>query len=423
MTETIPRRRLMRMPAAVLVVFIASVSLSSAANKQAPAEKPVHETNWMSDFGAFVISMSEPLAADLKLPAKGALVAGVLKGSTCDEAGIRRGDLIISVENVSGPVKRNKVRVLRDSRQLSFTVPVKEHSLVEGDLVGPAVSTAKPRTIVVDPDGRGDYRTIAAALMTANRGDTVKVQDGMYREGLLVPSGVTLEAAEARGAHIRAPMPLRVVCAREVTLKGLSLAGNAWSLWIAHSGDVRLEDCDIAAGESAGVLVADSTDVLINGCSLTGTPKALGIVLQATKAGVTNSIISAHSTGIVTTASSEVDVAENLFDGNSTGISALDSKLTARNNTITGTRFGKGIQASKAEIHLVENSIRRHLLGIHMEEGKGKILNNLISQNSLAISITSGEFDISENTLLSNTLGGVSLSGPADASDALRKVR
>ena len=79
MRKTIPR---IRLPAAALVVFIASVSLSSAANKQAPAEKPVHETFWMPHFGAFLISNSAPLAADLKLPAGGSLVAGVLEGST-----------------------------------------------------------------------------------------------------------------------------------------------------------------------------------------------------------------------------------------------------------------------------------------------------------------------------------------------------
>jgi len=424
MRKSIPRRRLMRLPVAALVVLIAGVFLPSAAKGQAPAEKPSHEVDWMPHFGGFVISNSEPLAADLKLPAGGTLVAGVLKGSTFDEAGVRRGDLIISVDSATEPLESFKMGILRDGRQLSFTVHVKEHSWVEGRLIGPGASTAKPRTILVDPDGSGDYRTIAAALMTANRGDTVRVQDGVYREGLLVPSGVTLEAAEARGVHIRAPRPLRVICTREVALKGLSLAGSAWSLWIDHSGDVRLEDCDIAAGESAGVLVADSTDVLINGCSLTGTPKALGIVLQATRARVTNSIISAHLSGIMATASSEADIAGNLFDANSTGISAFGSKLTARKNTITGTgALGKGVHGSGVEIHLAENSIRSHLVGVQIEEGKGDILNNLISQNGLAISITSGEFDISENTLLSNAVGGVSLNGPVDAPDALRKAR
>ncbi len=424
MRKTAPRRRLTRLPMVTLAVLLAGASLSLAADEQVPAEKPLHEATWQSVLGAFVISMSGPLAADLGLPEKGMLVAAVLKGSTSDEAGIRRGDLIVSLEIVTEPVAKVEIGVLRDSRQLSLTAPTRKHGWGKGQFVEPAASSAKPRTIVVDPSGGGDYRTITAALMTANPGDTVRARDGVYREGLLVPGGVTLEAAEARGVHIRAATPLRVVGARDVTLRGLSLAGGWWSLSVDNSEGVTLEDCDIAAGQASGAFIADSTDVLITGCSFIGTPKATGIFLQATKGRVTNNIISSHWTGIMMSGSPEVDIAENLFDANRIGISASDSKLTARKNTITGTGAdGKGIHGSKAEIHLAENSIRSHLIGVHIEEGKGDILNNLISQNGLAISITSGEFDISENALLSNTHMGVFLDGPADAPDGLRKVR
>lgn len=62
-------------------------------------------------------------------------------------------------------------------------------------LIGTVTPTTTSRTLVVDRDGRGDYRTIGEAVAEAAAGDLIVVRPGEYRESLVIGKPITLQGA------------------------------------------------------------------------------------------------------------------------------------------------------------------------------------------------------------------------------------
>ena len=80
-----------------------------------------------------------------------------------------------------------------------------------GSVAVPTAAAVTPATdsatdgdvLVVDDDGDGDYRSIAAAAANASDGDTVRVRPGTYRGGIELAANVTVVAP--RGATVAGP--------------------------------------------------------------------------------------------------------------------------------------------------------------------------------------------------------------------------
>ena len=74
--------------------------------------------------------------------------------------------------------------------------------LATGTVVAGASLMPGPATIVVAPDGSGDYLTITEAVAAAQDGDTVLVKPGTYLESVLIDTDITLKGDGPAGSVV-----------------------------------------------------------------------------------------------------------------------------------------------------------------------------------------------------------------------------
>ncbi|HKV08354.1 MAG TPA: protein phosphatase 2C domain-containing protein [Thermoanaerobaculia bacterium] len=112
--------------------------------------------------------------------------------------------------------------------------------------------------------GEGDLRTITAALAQAQPGQTIEVTPGIYREAVVLKSGVSLLSPSPRGAVLREPTGTGpVVTAQGVTdarFVGFRIEGDgrtplAVGLRLIDS-EVDVQNVEIAGATVAGVEIA-----------------------------------------------------------------------------------------------------------------------------------------------------------------------
>ena len=159
---------------AIVIALILLFVVPLARAEQSSAS----QTRWNKNLGLFYVKVWKSLALDLGVAEKGLLVAGVLKDSSAHKAGIMRGDIIIGVrpEIWNGQKKAGQVKVSRDGEILSLDVTSKKHAVSGETLVTAGTCRSKPKRIIVDPTGNGDFQTITAAMLEAMAGDTVLVK-------------------------------------------------------------------------------------------------------------------------------------------------------------------------------------------------------------------------------------------------------
>jgi hypothetical protein len=181
------------------------------------------DPEWVGKLGVFAVEISKdsPVARDIGFEHElGFLVVGVALGGPLHQAGVKRGDMITRLDKLDEPGKLGSPQVLRGKvfKNLRFTVPW-EALPFPPELAKDFGARPKPIDIVVDQEGRGNYRTITAALSIAAPGDTVQVRDGIYRESLVVSHGVTLGGAGKGCACVESLHPIGLFGARAVTLR------------------------------------------------------------------------------------------------------------------------------------------------------------------------------------------------------------
>jgi hypothetical protein len=119
--------------------------------------------------------------------------------------------------------------------------------------------------IVVDARGRGDFRSIRAAIDRARPGDAILIRSGIYEEALTIDKSLTIEgvgdvqidARDRIAAEIkRAPVTLRNLALR--TRNGQRCVN------VMTGAEARLVDCDVSGGKHAAVRVVESAALLRN---------------------------------------------------------------------------------------------------------------------------------------------------------------
>ena len=390
------------------VIVLVTLFVVPAVRAEQP---PVFQTWWNENLGLFHVKSWNSLALDLKVSDKGFLVTGVLKESAADRAGMRRGDLVVAASAGvwNGQGKTGQVNVLRDGKVLSLDVTGAKHTLAGAMLARDDRPRSKPKRIVVDGTGRGDYRTIIGAVLQAAPGDTILVRPGTYREGVLLSSGVSIQRAGAGGVRIEAVIPLQFLAVRDATVQGLTIRGNRKSIGILNCKKISVADCDIGTKQKHGVSVADSVNILFQRCSIRGNEKTYGIILKNTEAKMSDTIISGCGQAVLIKDGSRVDIEHNLLDGNNTSVAAFDSQITVKNNVITGKGEKNGIFFETSQALIEGNSIRRHGAGVHARQARGQILHNTMSQNNFGIMIKGGAVDVSDNVVLDNRYKGINI--------------
>lgn len=405
-----------------IAILVLSVS-SLARAEQPPSQLPWNYPQWNENLGIFWVRISEPLALDLNAKENINLVTGVLEGSAAENAGLKKGDVILAttLEIWGTPGKSGPITISRGGRVLDLNITTKKHSLVHAKLVGDLTPRSEPKTIVVDQTGDGDYRTITGAMTVAAFGDTLLIQDGMYREGVLLTNGVTIQGTGTRGGRVEAAIPFQIIGSHEVTIRALTVTGSYHGLLIMNSKKITISDCDITTGKGEGILMLESGEVLVQGCSLSGKDETKGIVVSGSQARIEDNIISEYEQGIILKEASRANIFHNLLDANKFALAAFDSEITVKKNAITGKGEAVGIYLQNSQAAIEDSSIRRYEVGIYASQAQGEVLNNTVTQNDFGIVIQSGSIKVLDNLVLNNKYG-IQLFGDEAASDASEKA-
>ena len=148
------------------------------------------------------------------------------------------------------------------------------------------------RTLVVAPDGTGQYQSIQEAIDAAGRGDTIYIKAGKYREDVSIHSkedlrvvGEGVELVEILGnrrvgafhigkwpygatgvevsgltVHEHGGLAMGIFNGRDVVLRDLRIKGQLFGQQV---NGVRVEGCRLGGSETTGVQFADSQALLI----------------------------------------------------------------------------------------------------------------------------------------------------------------
>lgn len=370
---------------------------------------------WFRKLDLFAVELlkDSPLARDLGFPYKqGYFVAGVAADSPAQRAGVRRGDIIVSMDfKLEEAGKRGLIKVFRGAqiKDLPFTVP-KDPFPFPPELAADFEPRATPATLVVDPQGKAAYRTITAALSIAAPGDTVEVRDGRYRESLIVPRGVTVRGVGPGNACVESPMPLILFGARNAVIENLTCRGMNVAVEVCHGSRITISGCVLSA-TAGDAVIADRVDGLaVKECSVTSSE--IGIRLERSKGSVVDCMVTKCRFGIALQRQAELEARGNTLDRNLTGILVSGAQVTAIKNVITGqsASAGTGVMADDSRIVFHDNMVQHFRLGFESRAVQGELRGNRFMQNGYGIRHRAGRLNLESNTFLMNATAAIVLS-------------
>ncbi len=310
-------------------------------------------------------------------------------------------------------------------------------------------ASCQARTLIVDPGGSGDAKTLLSAIFLAGNGDTIQILPGDY-EGAIVDksvnisgtggtgtvnvdgslavtapgcrvSGITIKAREKNACISLASQDNKLV---HCTVTGIATAVKVTGM------NNSIKDCQIespqgveifgAKNEVLNSFISGSTAIRINGTwggTISGCQISAmhGVQIEDSRGNfVFNNTFSGNGFGVVLTRSHDNNVSQNnLSRGYVSGIDVVDSSSNnLTKNYITGCKVGislRGSQNCSVSFNICEKNERA---GIFAEGADHNLLlcNNL-SGNGNGI-LLQGSM---ENTLTSNqayrNVYGVSVRG------------
>lgn len=409
---------------AVVMVLLASLMVVSHAVK-AKTQEPSSDIMLVWDqmlgiFTAFVRQPNTAIGMDLGLQPGDKLVVQVLSGGVADQAGLKTGDILAKPpKDMYRPGITAEIAVRRGTENLLVSLTTRFHTDLT-ELIQPAVAKT-PRKLLVGSKDTDDFKTITAALTAVRQGDEIAVGPGIYREQLLLLSGVTLSGSGAGLTRIESRQPLRLVNAVSVVVRNLSIAttkaksdkDRLTAIQVMNSQSVQLSDCAVQATSGTLITVSRSADLLVTGCILQGSEKVFGISAANSWLSISDSTF--NDLGIaIEVKKGGAAITGNGFDGNTLSIRAIAAQSIVRQNVITGSDIKKDICVAIAgcQSQIVDNIIRNCRFGIGSQNAVAAIENNSISENHDGISVFAGHVTIDRNAIYSNANNGIVVTVP-----------
>ncbi|NBT26282.1 MAG: hypothetical protein EBT09_06960 [Actinobacteria bacterium] len=141
---------------------------------------------------------------------------------------------------------------------------------------GVAYLGLRPKRLLVDASGSGDYKTIASAILGAKPGEIIVLRPGTYKETLVINNDVRITGEGGRSKVIVEGAPGAHVfefTAGSATLTGMTIrivgtgpADPEWGAVFVTGGTPVIEDCDLtsSAGGAVGINGATANPTIRN---------------------------------------------------------------------------------------------------------------------------------------------------------------
>jgi len=255
-------------------------------------------------------------------------------------------------------------------------------------------STSLPtrREIIVDPDGRGHFRTISDAVKVAAADDILLVRPGTYRESVTIEKSITLlgdgpleqvivEADSGDAINFNAPFG-RIV---NLTIRRLMGGSDDFAVWI-RAGRLELEGCDITSASLSCIGISGDADPTVRRNRIHDGKQA-GVHVHGSGRGTIedNDIFANAHAGVVISQEANPTVHRNrIHDGKSGGIFAdekgrgtiEDNDILA--NALTGIEVREG-----ADLIARKNRIHKNSHGVWVyKSGRGTFEDNDLRDNA-----------------------------------------
>ena len=256
-----------------------------------------------------------------------------------------------------------------------------------------AVAASHRRELVVDANGKGQFKTIADAIRAAGTDDTIVVRPGIYQEALVLDKSLTLigdgqrediiiEGSTANALSSTAPF------GRVVNFTFRQAAGGQYAIDIS-SGHIELEYCDIASQGLSCIAVHGNGDPTVRRSRIHDS-KQSGIFVYSNGRGTfeDNDIFANAFAGISVKEGSDPTVRRNTIrDAKQNGISVYQNgRGTFEDNDIFANILAGIVVRDGAEPTVRRNRIHDGQQGgiMVLENGRGIFEHNDVFANAMA---------------------------------------
>jgi len=292
--------------------------------------------------------------------------------------------------------------------------------------------------ITVDDSGNADYETIQGAINAAQKGDTIKVWEGSYKENVVVNKSVSLIGNGSESTIIDGGGSETVVniTADWVNMSGFGVTGSklssagikvesnhtsidynncsnnfSWGIYLYYSRDCMIGNNSCQNNVRSGIYLYRSSDIMMadNICSENND---FGIILRLShNSTITDNTCSSNNdSGIGLSVSNGCTITKNFCENNGYGIGlgSSNNSIIANNICSFNNYYGLWISSStgcKISYNTCENS--RYGIRLHTNSNDCTISNNIFSLNSdHGVSFyRSSDCTISGNTISGNGVG------------------
>ncbi|HSD58082.1 MAG TPA: right-handed parallel beta-helix repeat-containing protein, partial [Methanotrichaceae archaeon] len=312
------------------------------------------------------------------------------------------------------------------------------------------IASAEARTLIVDPGGAGDSKTIPGAISMAAPGDEILLKPETY-DGVVVDRQLSISGLG--GAKIKSQRgSALVVTAPGCKISNLSIeAGGSSTVVVLQSSDNLIARCKVLGGSTGigivggnntlqdsdiqsgvgleikgpeckvlnntlrgdvGVRIENSSGNEVQGCRLL---TATGMeVISAPGNRIENNSFSGIGFGVSLTRSSENQISGNNFSGQyMSGIDVLESSLNNISyNLIEGGKLGISLRGSMNN-SLFDNACRKNeRAGLYTDASfRNEILDNELTRNGNGILLANSGENLLESNRASLNTYGISLRG------------
>ena len=145
---------------------------------------------------------------------------------------------------------------------------------------GVAYWRSRPKRLIVDASGSGDYRTIASAVLAARPADTIVLRPGTYKETLVINndvqitgeggrSKVIVEGAPGQGAVFKFTAGSATLTGLTIRVVGTGPADKGRGAIGVLAGTPVIEDCDLTSSAGSAVYIHGAgANPVIRNCTI-----------------------------------------------------------------------------------------------------------------------------------------------------------